>query len=142
MPLNLRCPRCGYTYSLNINIQNVAMAGAPMNIAVTCPNCGLEWDATEGGDGTFAIIGGQFVRVASHLASADSVQLAGLQGRLKALERERDERKAAEALTEVGVPTPKGGWLSDQGNRTELWTIVGMLIAVIALILSGRAHTS
>jgi hypothetical protein len=134
----LTCPHCETAYTVGATLTNVTVVGSGQNIVAPCPKCGLSWDITGGGNGTWSTFGGRLVKVASFLSGADSVDLLELRARLAKLEKDRDDQLAAKALVDVGVEPPSGGWLRDRESRMEIYTLVSLLLAAVSVILMLR----
>lgn len=101
---------------------------------MTCPRCGHEWDATGRGDGTWSTVRGRVVRVAAAVSRLDRDEAQELLASLQLAQAARDGEAAAGALNSLGVAAPRSEW-RDQGNCMELWSIVTLLVTVLALVL-------
>lgn len=72
MPSYASCPQCGADVPIP-TMTNVSFSGNPVNLSVGCPTCGLRFDATGGGDGTFSTVGGRIRRVRAAVRVARDV---------------------------------------------------------------------
>lgn len=137
MPTTLTCanPLCRTEFQIGLELSNVTFGNSARNIVATCPSCGQTFDGAPG-DGTYSTIGGRLVKVAEYLAHADRNELLELHARLERLESERDDRSAVDVLTSIGVEAPRGGWLANQSNRTEVYAALGLLVVIIGLIMA------
>lgn len=139
MPMNVTCPRCGYSWTLDVSLSGTEFVGNRMNIVAPCPRCDHEWDLTGGGDGTWETTpAGGLRKVSEHLESLATSELQELRERIVKLEAEKDERRAMETLSALGVDPPKGGWFSSRENRQEIWTVLALVSTIILGILALR----
>lgn len=139
MSTTLTCPHCGTPQTMAITLAGVTLAGNRHNFVTRCRQCGRTFDAAPD-DGTYSTVDGQLRRVANYLAHADLAVLVDLQRRLTDAQRSHDAEAATEVLAAVGVAP--GGGLRSQANRMELWTVLALLAAVVAVLIGQRSSST
>lgn len=139
------CPRrgCHAQFTIGVTFENVSITGAAMNVAVTCPRCGLTFDATGGGDGTFSTVDGRLMRVADELRRLGQAH-PGVEDELRALRAEVERlgdlsADSLERTVEQVAPTAAPlllRVLRDPATPNSA-ALVATLLAIIAMVL-GR----
>jgi len=137
---DLTCPHCARDFHIGATFTNVVVIGSPINFGVTCPHCRREFDAAPGSapgaQVTFSTTPTGRLRVlADYLVHTDQEELRRILDELQTARAAQDTAAAARALDAAGVPAPQpGGWFSNQANRMELWTVLALLLAILALL--------
>lgn len=134
--LHLKCPRCGSEYSDQAHLEQVTFVGNGNNVVIPCPACGLEWDATGGGDGTFSSIGGRLVRVARTLAAADRAELERLRAEVERIARAQDRDAAVTAARDIGWEPASKSRLTTGNEALDF--VIKLQVVITILLHTGE----
>lgn len=140
MATTVECTECGHRFTIGLTLQDVSIEGAAMNIAVTCPRCGVTFDATGGGDGTFSTLDGELRRVGDAARSLRNALVHAPTEELRELRRTLIERRddlgidlGEELISSGHFPTFEA-WA--QRNPALLNTLLAGAIPILIYILT------
>lgn len=132
---SVECPNCGHRQHLGFFYGEFTFSGNFMNVAVDCLRCGATFDATGGGDGTFAVIGGRLMRVwrgmqvASDVSRWDREELLELRDELaRLLDQDR--------VDESNIPEPVARYKPK--DPAELQGYLRIIATLLTLLLASR----
>lgn len=124
---------------LPLVLRNVTIVGARMNVATTCPGCGLTFDATGGGDGTFSTGADGRLRLREAVFEASSAILsrpiprADIEAAIQALRRPVADTPPQELQELEGF---KALWQWMNQNPAFGYLVAPFIVGVLLLVLS------
>lgn len=133
MPTTFRCPN-GHLVTLGVEFHGTTFsrgAGGGGLIGVTCPTCGVSFDGGPPSSGVYSTSAtGELRKVADWVGSASLDELLRFRDELNRARAQSSQAMAKEALAKVGF--------SGYEKRMELWQILAVLLAAIAIVIAKR----